>query len=277
MTLSFGGTALLGALAGATIFLGIPVARIGRPPRPVTSFLTAASVGVLLFILVDVVRRASDQVEAELDRSRPHGWFDVALLVVGVGVGLLGLVAVERLSGRQRRDAVSAGPGAVVAATATRTGHTMGAGAAQRVALYIAMGMGFHNFSEGLAIGQSSASGAYQLFALLVMGFAAHNVTEGFGVTAPLIGSRPSWPFLGLLGLIGGGPTTIGTLIGYQFTSAPVSIFFLALAAGAIMYVIGELQHAGRKIGNHGTGMIGLLTGFVAGYVTDVILHIAGA
>jgi len=111
---------------------------------------------------------------------------------------------------------------------------------------------------------------------VLVIGFGLHNITEGFGITAPLVGRRPSWRFLGLCGLIGGGPTFFGTLLGYQFASTAVSILFLALAAGAILYVVGELQHAGRKIGAHDIGMVGLLVGFLAGYGTDLLVHVAG-
>jgi ZIP family zinc transporter len=149
--------------------------------------------------------------------------------------------------------------------------------AAMRLSLFIATGIGLHNFSEGLAIGQSAAVGAFQLFYLLVIGFGLHNITEGFGISAPLAGQRPSWRFLALCGVTAGGPTFLGTLIGHQFPSPALSVLFLALAAGAIMYVIGELQHAGRRIGSHDAGMLGLLSGFLAAYGTNVLLHVAGA
>ncbi len=84
---------------------------------------------------------------------------------------------------------------------------------------------------------------------------------------------------------MGGGPTFFGTLIGYGVTrlggvslaSDAVSVLFLGLAAGAIVYVIGELQHVNRKIGSHQMGMLGLLTGFLAGYGTDMLLKGLGA
>ena len=106
-----------------------------------------------------------------------------------------------------------------------------------RLALLIAVGIGLHNFSEGLAIGQSAAGGELGLAVLLVIGFALHNATEGFGITAPFAAAqvRPSWAVLGLLALIGGGPTFVGTLIGQAFTNDAVSILFLALAAGSIL------------------------------------------
>ena len=80
--------------------------------------------------------------------------------------------------------------------------------------MMIAIGIGAHNFSEGLVIGQSYASGAMGLAVLLIIGFGAHNTTEGFGIAGPLTGlaERPSISFLLKAGLIGGGPTFIGTL-----------------------------------------------------------------
>jgi ZIP family zinc transporter len=150
--------------------------------------------------------------------------------------------------------------------------------------MLIAVGIGLHNFSEGLAIGQSSAAGAYRFFLVLVIGFGLHNITEGFGISGPLIGQRPAWRFLLLLGVVGGGPTFAGTLLGYGVTSLggsslssqALSVLFLGLAAGAIVYVIGELQHVNRKIGSHSMGMLGLLAGFLAGFGTDLFVKSVG-
>lgn len=281
--MSFAATAGLGAVAGLTIFLGLPVARIGRPSAARMAFLNSASVGVLLFIFYDVVKNAGQSIETALDDNRGQGIGYGLLLAAGLTAGLLGLVGFEKLVMSRRREPMPTGPGALAAGALRDTPAPVRTESrrepldpALRVALFIAVGIGLHNFSEGLAIGQSAASGVYRLFAVLVIGFGAHNITEGFGITAPMIGRRPSWRFLGLCGLIGGGPTFFGTLLGHQFTSVAVSILFLALAAGAILYVVGELQHAGRKIGAHDVGMVGLLLGFLAGYSTDLLVHVAG-
>ena len=87
---------------------------------------------------------------------------------------------------------------------------------AYRLAMMIAIGIGAHNFSEGLAIGQSYVSGTIGLAIILIIGFGAHNATEGFGIAGPLTGlvKKPSIRFLILAGLIGGGPTFLGTVIG---------------------------------------------------------------
>jgi zinc transporter, ZIP family len=85
--------------------------------------------------------------------------------------------------------------------------------APRTLALIIAVGIGRHDFSEGLAIGLSAASGALALATLLIISFALHNMPEGFGIAGPLSGQRVSWPFVLLLGLIAGGPTFLGTVV----------------------------------------------------------------
>lgn len=279
--MSFAGTALLGAISGLTIMLGLPIARWGRPDRRVMAFLTSASVGVLLFVFYDVVRHASETVEGQLSVSPVAGAGFGLVLAGGLATGLFAMVLFERIS---RRRPLPSGPGAM-AATSPTAAPRPGLAGPLRTALLIAVGIGLHNFSEGLAIGQSAASGAYRFFLILVIGFGLHNITEGFGISGPMVGHRPSWRFLVLLGLAGGGPTFAGTLVGYGVTriggatvmSQLVSVLFLALAAGAIIYVIGELQHVNRKIGSHRMGMLGLLCGFLAGYGTDLLLKSLGA
>jgi ZIP family zinc transporter len=277
--MGFAATAGLGAVAGFTILLGLPVAR-SRPAASRLAVLNAASVGVLLFLFYDIIKNATEQIDTALGQSRARGVGYGLLLAAGLGVGVLGLVAFERLTLRRRKPMPS-GPGAMAAA-AVHTGPVARReplSPAVRVALFIATGIGLHNFSEGLAIGQAAHAGTYQqnLLYVLVIGFGLHNITEGFGITGPLVGMRPSWRLLGLLGLIGGGPTLVGTMIGFQITSVAVSVLFLALAAGAIVYVIGELQHSGRKLGNHDLAMIGLLVGFLLAYGTDRLLAVVGS
>src|SRR5262249_26846954 len=140
-------------------------------------------------------------------------------------------------------------------------------------------GIGLHNFAEGLAIGNSAASGELTLALLLVVGFGLHNGTEGFGIVAPVAaaGRRLSWTDLALLGAIGGGPTFLGTLIGQRFTSETLSIAFLALAAGSILYVVIELLAVGRKFNAKSVTTWGVLAGLLLGFATDAVITAAGA
>src|SRR5204862_1897059 len=105
---------------------------------------------------------------------------------------------------------------------------------ALQTGLMIAAAIGVHNFAEGLAIGVSAHAGQIGLATVLIVGFALHNSTEGFGIVGPLGGVRPSWGWLLLAGLVGGGPTFVGAMVGYQVTSDALELCFFALAGGAI-------------------------------------------
>jgi ZIP family zinc transporter len=169
------------------------------------------------------------------------------------------------------------GPGAASVAEFSRT-HRPGLSAAQWLSVFIATGIGLHNFSEGLAIGQSAARDLKSLALVLVIGFGLHNATEGFGIVGPLSGEAepPSWRFLGLMGLIAGAPTFLGTVIGHSWTSENLSILFFALAAGSILYVVIELLNVCRTFGSKTLTAWGIVLGLTLGFATDFILVAAG-
>jgi ZIP family zinc transporter len=141
----------------------------------------------------------------------------------------------------------------------------------------IALAIGLHNFAEGLAIGVSAKSGAIGLATVLVIGFALHNATEGFGIVGPLGGVKPSWRWLALAGLVGGGPTFLGTIVGYQVDSSSLQLAFYALAGGAIIYVIGEIWTGVRRLGHRELGLYMLAFGFLVGVATDLVVSYGGA
>ena len=263
--MNFTDTVLLGAIAGFTIYLGLPVARLRNPHRGWQAFLNAVATGILVFLFWDVLSKAVEPLDAAL--SAAHDTGDVGdllhlLVIFGVafGVGLIGLVYVDRFFVRR---------------------HKVGEGQPDpmRLALMIAGGIGVHNFAEGLAIGQASRSGALELAGVLIIGFGLHNMTEGFGVAAPLTlgASRASWGFIGLAGLIGGGPTFLGTVLGYSVQSTAVFALCLALAAGSILYVVSELLHVGRRFQAPELVAWGVLLGFCLGFGSDLVLTWAGA
>ena len=286
--MSSAGTTALGFIAGVTILIGLPIGRVRNASQSLRAFLNATAIGILVFLLIDVLSHAQAPVDTALTAAKKGHtgtWASfvglAALLFVGVAVGLMSLAYYERwmaARARGRAQRRSVGPGAM--STSQRpAGLGLTATPARRLALLIAVGIGLHNFSEGLAIGQSAASGEISLAVLLVIGFALHNATEGFGITAPLAAedSRPSWATLGLLGLIGGGPTFLGTILGQSVTSNALYVGFLALAAGSILYVVVQLICVAQKLGNRHVLYWGMLLGLTAGFLTDFIVTAGGA
>jgi zinc transporter, ZIP family len=275
---------VLGAIAGLTIFIGLPIGRVGRLPIAASAFLAATATGILLFLLWDVLAAGVEPVESALtaaavDHTDSWGRFVwlAALLGGGFVVGLMSLVYFDELIARRRRNAGPYSVGAAVAIEADARVALLSP--AQSLSLMIATGIGLHNFSEGLAIGQSAAAGEISLALMLIIGFGLHNATEGFGIVGPFASSdeRPSWGFLLLVGLIGGGPTFFGTLVGQTWVSEALSVAFLALAAGSILYVVIELLDVCRRAGRKRLVAWGLILGLTLGFATDFVLVAAGA
>jgi ZIP family zinc transporter len=268
---------LLGALAGLTIFIGLPMGKLHNVGQGFKAFLSAMATGILLFLFWDVLVEAIDPVEAALNASdwSRFSWL-AALAFGGFALGLLSLVYYDTWMKVRRRKSLI-GPGAA-SATELERSHFTGLTPARWLALFIATGIGLHNFSEGLAIGQSAAQDKLSLAYVLVIGFGLHNATEGFGIVAPLSGDAepPSWRFLGLMGLIAGAPTFFGTLVGQAWTSTAVSVIFLALAAGSILYVVMELLNVCRLFSSKTVTAWGLLLGLTLGFATDFVLVAAG-
>jgi ZIP family zinc transporter len=260
--MSFEQAVLLSAIAGATIFLGLPVGRLRNLSTTTQAILTTAAAGVILFLIWDILAQAAEPVEASITAASTGEGLAIDVVVdalafgLSIAVGLLTLVWFASRVRRRRAEGMST----------------------HDIALGTAVGLGLHNLSEGLAIGQSAAIGETTFAVILVIGFALHNATEGFGIAAPLTtGPRPSWSFLIALGLVGGGPTFVGGVIGYTFVSPLLSIVFLGLAAGALVYVFNEMMATSRKFAEPVATNVALLAGLLVAFGTDFLLVAVGA
>ncbi|MBV8344045.1 MAG: multicopper oxidase domain-containing protein [Candidatus Eremiobacteraeota bacterium] len=258
--LSFAMTVLLGAIAGFTIFLGLPVARARRLSPQTIALLNALAIGILLYLVVEIAQNAIAPISQGLNAwHASSGAFPAGLIVVFVAGLLIGLVGLGSAATHFTRQAAMHAENPIV------------------LAAIIAIGIGAHNFGEGLAIGASAAAGATAVALALIVGFGLHNATEGFGVAAPLVGRVvPSWAQIGLAGLIAGGPTFVGTIIGYSFYSPTLSVLFLAIAVGALVFVIGELWSVLRRTGLTASVTVTMCAGFLIALATELFLDMNG-
>jgi ZIP family zinc transporter len=272
---------LLGAIAGLTIFLGLPVGRMRGLSANTRTGLSALATGILVFLFWDVMSNAVDPIDAAL---HGHDWSRVAgLSVLGIAgfvAGLMSLVYYDAwMKARaSRRASTLVGPGAAaVDEFAARRGLDL-TNPAIRLSFLIAVGIGVHNFGEGLAIGQAAAASQIALAVTLIIGFGLHNATEGFGICGPMSGegTRPTWRYLVLLGVIGGLPTFLGTALGQAWSSEAVSVVFFAVAAGSILYVVQELFAVNRSYGHTKLVTWLVLAGIALGFATDFIVTAAG-
>ncbi len=282
--MSFAQTALLGAFVGLTIFIGLPVARLRLfGPRGRVA-LAMFAVGVLVFLFVDVLVHAFGIVEEAVEEfgAGKEGAGDAVgltlLLLVGFALGSAGLATIERRLKPAGPPPAAGGSSEATVAARFETSQIEADGRvrALRVGMTVAAAIGLHNFAEGLAIGVAAHAGEIALATVLIVGFALHNATEGFAIVGPLGGFRPSWKWLGLAGLVAGGPVLLGTVIGYMVTSEPLELGFYGLAAGAILYVIGEVWMGMRRLGHRELGLWLLSLGFAAGVITDLVVEYGG-
>jgi len=248
----FGIFALIGLYVGVIpVALGLLwfplVARVGKRGL---DFLLALTIGLLVFLLVDATNEG-----LEIAREIPGSFQGTTLFLFGAVAAFFGLEALGTALTARRKASVG-----------------------WATALLVAVGIGLHNFGEGLAIGAAFALGEAALGTLLIIGFTLHNTTEGLAIIAPLARERVPIRDLLFLGLIGGLPTILGAWLGGLVYSPVLSVLFLSIGAGAIAQVVNLIarQMAGggavSKYFARGPVLAGLAAGFVIMYSTGMLV-----
>lgn len=268
---------MLGAIAGFTIFLGFPVALM-RASQKTKAFLNALAMGILVFLVVDVFGHAWNTTTAAAISSfagKTPLVSGISLLITmfaGIIIGLVGLALYESRFMKATAKTEAKLESSMAGKDAVHIDRL-------KLATMIAIGIGAHNFSEGLAIGQSYAAGIIGLALILIIGFGTHNATEGFGILGPLAGSDRKTPVFTLikLGLIGGGPTFLGTLVGSIWVSPVLYVLFLSFAGGALIFVILLMYSVVARQASNKTIMTGIFLGLLFGFITDLIISLGGA
>jgi ZIP family zinc transporter len=238
----------VGVIPVALGLLWFPV--VGRLGKRGLDFLLALTIGLLVFLLVD----ATDE-GLEIARGIPGSFQGTTLFLFGAVAAFFALEALGTTLKARRQ-----------------------ASAGWATALLVAIGIGLHNFGEGLAIGAAFALGEAALGTLLIIGFTLHNTTEGLAIIAPLARERVPVRNLLLLGMIGGVPTILGAWLGGLVYSPVLSVLFLSIGAGAIAQVVNLIarQMAGgeavTRYFTQGTVLAGLAAGFVIMYSTGMLV-----
>jgi len=220
-------------------------------------FFLALTAGLLLFLGIDSIEEALDVSEENLADS-----FNGALLVATVIVlSFLGLYYTgEKLIRR---------------AASSRLSKPVA------IALMISIGIGLHNFGEGLAIGAAVGLGSIAFSTFLIVGFALHNTTEGIAIAAPMsrgkgMAGKSMILKLAALGLIAGAPAIFGAWIGGFVYSPFTSVVFLAVGAGAIFQVIITILRWIREEGDKNLSSASVVSGLAAGmlvmYLTSILV-----
>src|SRR5206468_573153 len=92
----------MGAVAGFTVFLGLPVAILRNVSARAKGFLNAVSIGILVFLICDVLANAWTTVKDAASSgyagqsSGTIALLDLTVMLVGLGLGLFMLTVYER-------------------------------------------------------------------------------------------------------------------------------------------------------------------------------------
>ncbi|MDQ4077564.1 MAG: hypothetical protein M3220_15125 [Chloroflexota bacterium] len=272
-------TILLGSVASASVFLGLPFGRLHRAFVHRKGFFNGAAGGILLYLLLDLLGHARERPWEVISAARSGAatWPQaIALILIfagGLAAGWLVAVVVQQLWGDARW----------IRARATTAGREPGLPEREQnllTNLLIALSVGLYNFLQGMAIGQA---GRWTVQAtliggigLLLLGFVLHNAVKGFAIVAPLIGAGMpvAWRYLLALGVVASLPTLPGLILGISYWNPFLFVGFFTTAAGTTLFTLRELLFREPLLQQHRGAVGGVAVGFLVAVIVTLVLEI---
>jgi zinc transporter, ZIP family len=248
--LDFAETLLLSAIMGLSIYLSLPLLMNRKLSASSTKLLLAAAIGILVFLMLDVF---SDAAPILYSTGTLAGYGSSPLYDTIFTLSIVGGFFILYILENRSHQGLSP----------------------TRLALLIALGIGFQNLAEGLVFGSLGVTlGLTGVTLVVLVGFTFQNLTEGFPIASPFLG-RDSWKLSTMLGLflVGGLPTILGGGLGYYYSSNYFALLFNGVAIGSILYVIlpmlkvllRDLDHAGQRV-----AYLGIFLGFIVGFIVNL-------
>ena len=243
-------TLSLSAIMGLSIYISLPLLMNRRMSPSAKRLLLAAAIGILIFLMLDIF---SNVAPILYSTGAFAGYGSNPVYDAILTLSIVGGFAILYLFENRSHEGLSP----------------------TRLALLIALGIGFQNLTEGLVFGSLGVTlGLTGVTLVVLVGFTFQNLTEGFPIASPFLG-RDSWKLPTMLGLflVGGLPTVLGGGIGYYYSSEYFTLLFNGIAIGTILYVIlpmfkilmRDLDHAGQRV-----AYLGIFLGFIAGFIVNL-------
>jgi zinc transporter ZupT len=241
------------------------------------NFFLSLTAGLLVFLGIDAVLE-SNEIISENVAAIFNG--QVLIVMVVIVSFLVLLYASETLTQRAAKKSMSANYSTSLSSSASTTSQQQELIKPLAISLMIAIGIGLHNFGEGLAISAAVLLGKAALGTFLIVGFTLHNTTEGLAIVAPIAKSgQVMIRKLIVMGFIAGAPTIAGAWIGGFLYSPLAAVIFLSVGAGAIFQVVYSIiswishtsSHNRKTLINTST-IAGFTIGMLIMYTTGLLI-----